>query len=135
MLSSRAAKFAKRSEDLKSKRIIGTAVSSKIGVVFLISGISSLIFSIYSESQILALIGLGLTFWGVLFFLLTSVRYVEGSLLNSTAVASYSTIDRIIKDFKYTGKGYYIPPYPRDVYLPEHLKGLKDTVVFISAEN
>jgi hypothetical protein len=63
------------------------------------------------------------------------VRYVEGSLLNSTAVASYSTIDRITKDFKYTGKGYYIPPYPKDVYLPDHLKGLKDTVVFISAEN
>ena len=135
MLSSRAAKFAKRSEDLKSTRRLGTAVSSRIGIAFLASGISSLVFSVYSESQILAFIGLGLTFWGVLFFLLTTLRYVEGSLLNSTAVASYSTIDRIIKDVKYTGKGYYIPPYPKDVYLPDHLKGLKDTVVFISAEN
>jgi hypothetical protein len=60
---------------------------------------------------------------------------VEGSLLNSAAVASYSTIDRIIKDLKYTGKGYYIPPYPKDVYLPEHLKGLKDAIVFVSAES
>lgn len=135
MLPLRAAKCAKRSEDLKSTPRIDSPVTSKVGVAFLISGIFSLIFSVYSESQILAFIGLGLTFWGVLFFFLTPVRYVESSLLESTAVASYSTIDRIIKNFKNTGKSYYIPSYPKDVYLPDHLKGLKDPVVFISAEN
>ncbi|MEM2463585.1 MAG: hypothetical protein QXY07_02760, partial [Candidatus Bathyarchaeia archaeon] len=46
----------------------------------------------------------------------------------------YKTIDRIIADFKYKGRSYYIPPYPKDVYLPEYLKGLKDPVVFISAD-
>lgn len=129
------AKFAKGSEDLKSKRRTRTPVSSIIGAVFLVSGVLSLIRSVYSESQILAFIGLGLTFWGVLFFLLRPVRYVESSLLDSTVLASYSTVDRIIKDLKYTGKGYYIPPYPKDVYLPEHLKGLKDAVVFVSSES
>jgi hypothetical protein len=123
-----------RPEDLKSKRINRSHVSTRIGVVFLLSGILSLIFSIIVESQILALIGLGLTFWGALFFLFTPMRYVKGSLLVDTAVASYSTIDRIIKNFKNIEKGYYIPPYPKDVYLPDHLKGLKDPVVFISAE-
>lgn len=119
---------------MKSRRIDRSHISTRIGVVFLLSGILSLIFSIMAEAQILALIGLGLTFWGVLFFLITPVRYVEGSLLEGTAVASYLTIDRIIKNFKNTGRGYYIPPYPKDVYLPDHLKGLKDPVVFISAE-
>jgi hypothetical protein len=120
---------------LKSKRRIGGAVSSKISVLFLISGILSLVFSIYSESQILALIGLGLTFWGALFLLLKPPKLVEGSLLYNAAVSTYLTTDRIINDFRCKGKGYYIPPYPKDVYLPEYLKGLKALVVFISAEN
>jgi hypothetical protein len=130
-----AAKLAEMPEHLKLKRRISGTISLRIVVIFLVSGISLLFLSIFYESQILAFIGLSLTFWGVLFLLLTPARYVEGSLLNSTIVASYSTIDRITKDLKYTGKGYYIPPYPKDVYLPEHLKGLKDAVVFIPAES
>jgi hypothetical protein len=103
-------------------------------MLLLIAGILSLVFSIYSESQVLALIGLGLTFWGALFLLLKPVNFVEGSLLYNSAVSTYLTIDRIIGDFEYKGKGYYIPPYPKDVYLPDYLKGLKASVVFISAE-
>ena len=125
---------SQRGQDLKSKRRIGSAVSGRISVSFLISGLMALIFSIYSESQILALIGLGLTFWGVLFLLLKPAKRVEANLLYSAAVSAYSTTDRIIKDFKYKGKGYYIPPYPKGVYLPEYLKGLKDSVVFVSAK-
>jgi hypothetical protein len=120
---------------LKSNRRALNTTSSKIGAIFLITGIASLIFSVTSESQILAFVGLGLTFWGALFILITSARYVEGSFLDGAAISSYLTIDRIIKDFNFNGKGYYIPPYPKDVYLPEHLKGLKDMVVFVSAEN
>lgn len=123
------------SEALKPKRRGDGGISLKIGVVFLLSGILSLIFSACVESQILAFIGLGLSFWGVLFFLLRPEEYVESSLLHGAAVSSYSTIDRIIKDFKYKGSGYYIPPYPKDVYLHEYRKGLKDLVVFISKKN
>jgi len=127
--------FAKRSKDLKSKSRIGGTISIRISVLFLISGISSLIFSIYAGSQVLALIGLGLTFWGALFLLLKPVNLVEGSLLYNTAVSAYLTTDRIIDDFRYKGRGYYVPPYPKDVYLPEYLKGLKDPIVFVSAAN
>jgi len=94
----------------------------------------SLVFSMYSGSQILAFIGLGLTFWGALFLLLKPANFVEGSLLYNSAVSTYSSIDRIIGEFSYKEKGYYIPPYPKDVYLPEYLKGLKASVVFISDE-
>ena len=111
------------------------AISIKIGLAFLLPGILSLILSIFYTSQILAFVGLGLTFWGALFLLIRPLRYVEGSLLESTTTSVYSTIDRIIKDSGYKGDGYYIPPYPKDVYLPDHLKGLKDTVVFVSATN
>jgi hypothetical protein len=82
--------------------------------------------------QIAAFIGLGLTFWGAIFALARSGKYVESSLLDATAKFAYSTIDRMINDLKFNGQGYYIPAFPKDVYLPEYLKNLKEPVVFIS---
>jgi hypothetical protein len=109
--------------------------SAGIGIVFMVPGVLSLVFSIFYSSQVLAFIGLGLTFWGALFLFVRPVGYVKSSLLDSAAISSYSTIDRIVKDLKYKGKSYYIPPYPKEVYLPEYLKGLKDMIVFISADS
>ena len=120
---------------MKTKRRVDGVASNKISILFLISGILALVFSIYSISQILALIGLGLTFWGALFLLLKPLKLVEGSLLYNSAISAYLTTDRIIDEFKYKGKGHYISPYPEDVYLPEYLKGLKASVVFISKKN
>jgi hypothetical protein len=127
-------RIAKRSKDLKMKRRVERPVSGKIAVIFLIPGILALIFSIYAEVQILALIGLGLTFWGVLFVFIRPVNFVESGLLYNGTVSAYLTIERIINEFDYKAKGYYIPPYPKDVYLPEYLKGLRDSIVFISAK-
>ena len=108
--------------------------SGKIGIAFIIPGALALIFSVLNNSTILGFIGLGLVLWGALFFFIKPVRYVQSSLLDSTAISTYATIDRIVKDLKFKGKSYYIPPYPKEVYLPEYLKGLKETVVFISAD-
>ena len=122
-------------ESLKSEiKKIRHIPSGKIGLAFVIPGVLSLIFSILKESQILAFIGLGLTFWGALFLFIKPVRYVRSELLHSASLSSYLTLDRIIKDLKFKGKSYYIPPYPKDVYLPEYLKGLKEMKVFISAD-
>jgi hypothetical protein len=89
--------------------------------------------SVTGNPQILAFIGLGLVFWGALFLLVRPISYVKSSLLDATAISTYTTIDRITKELKYHSKSYHIPPYPEEVYLPEHLKGLKETIVFISA--
>ncbi|MDH5788696.1 MAG: hypothetical protein OEZ40_10440 [Candidatus Bathyarchaeota archaeon] len=106
-----------------------------ISVVFMVPGVLSLVSSVFYNSQVLAFIGLGLTFWGALFLFVRPIKYVASSLLDSTAISSYSTIDRIIQDLKYKGKSFYIPPYPEEVYLPEYLKGLKEMIVFISADS
>lgn len=105
----------------------------QVGLAFAVPGILSLAFSILKQSEVLAFIGLGLTFWGALFFLVRPVMNVRGSLLNPASTPLYSTIDRILNDFKYEGRALYVPPYPKQAYLPEHLKGLKQTVVFIPA--
>jgi hypothetical protein len=99
------------------------------------SGILLLTLSIIDNSQVIAFIGLSLAFWGGLFFFIKPETYVEASLLDSTAVPAYTTIDRAMEEFKQKSKSYYIPPYPEKARLPEHLKKLKDAVVFIPAES
>jgi len=109
--------------------------SGKIGFTLLIIGALALVASFVATSTILAFIGLSLTFWGALFLFAKPIKFVRSTLLDSTALSSYTTIDRIIEDMNYKGKPIYIPPYPKEAYLPEYLKGLKEMVVFISAED
>jgi hypothetical protein len=106
--------------------------SLRIAGVFLAVGILLLVYSMLYGLQIAAFIGLGLTFWGAIFTLARSGKYVESSLLDGTAKSAYSTMDRIINDLKFNGQGYYIPACPQHDYLPEYLKNLKEPVVFIS---
>lgn len=107
--------------------------SGLIAGVFLALGGLLLVFAVFLEQQIIAFIGLGFTFWGAIFALTRSSKYVESDLLDSTAESTYSTIDRMVNDLTFTKQGYYIPAYPRDVSLPDYLKTLKEPVVFISA--
>lgn len=118
-------------ELLKSKQ----TPSSKIGIGFLVSGAFVLAASYVASSTVLAFIGLGLTFWGGLFLFARPVKFVRSTILDSTAISAYTTIDRITEDLNYKGKPIYIPPYPKEAYLPEYLKGLKEMTVFISAED
>jgi len=116
---------------LKSKR----TPTGKIGFILLAIGALTLAGSVINTSTVLAFIGLGLTFWGALFLFARPVKFVKSTLLDSTAISSYTTIDRMIRDLNYKGKPIYIPPYPKEAYLPEYLKGLKEMIVFIPAED
>ena len=118
-------------ELMKSKKM----PSNKIGIALLIIGALLLSASVITSSTILAFIGLGLTFWGALFLFARSTKFVTVPILDATALSTYATLDRIIDDLNYKGKAIYIPPYPKEAYLPEHLKGLKEMVVFISAKD
>ncbi len=106
--------------------------SMRLAGVFLAVGALLLVYAVLFELQIAAFIGLGLTFWGAIFALTRSRKYVESSLLDGTAKSAYFTIDRVINDLQYRGQGYYIPAYPQDVSLPEYLKNLREPVVYIS---
>jgi hypothetical protein len=115
----------------KSKQTL----SSKIGIGFLFSGAIVLLASVAASSTILAFIGLGLALWGGLFLFTRPMKFVRSTILDSTAVSAYITIDRVTEDLNYRGKPIYVPPYPKEAYLPEYLKGLKEMVVFIPAED
>jgi len=105
-----------------------------IAIPFLFSGIASFDLAVYSNSQILGFIGLGLTFWGALFLLITPKKHVESSFLIASTLPAYMTIDRMLNDLKTKDEAYNIPSYTRDVCLPDFLKGLKEMVTFFPGE-
>jgi hypothetical protein len=121
--------FSRTKETLASST---SRESTIIGVLFLVAGIIALSVSILLNSQTMALVGLGITFWGALFILMAPLRYVEGRFLTSTAISIYLTTDRIIGGVINAEKAYYVPPYSREEQLPQHLQGLKEVVAFIS---
>jgi hypothetical protein len=108
--------------------------SNRIGIALLVVGVISISASIYSVSLTLAFIGLSLTFWGALFLFIRPTQFVRTDVVCSAVTPFYNTVDRIIDDLKCVGKPTYVPPYPKDVFLPEYLKGLKELVVFIATE-
>jgi hypothetical protein len=84
-------------------------------------GALSLVTSVVSASTVLAFIGLGLTFWGALLLFIRPRYYVRTDLMDSTALSSLKTIDRVITGLGYNEKGIYIPvnnPEKAVVFVP-----------------
>jgi hypothetical protein len=104
-----------------------------IAVIFLFSGISLFLISLFVSLQVISLIGLGLIFWGALFLLIPPPKHVEASYLVTSSLSNYMTIDRMLNYLTPKNEAYNIPPCPRDIFLPEHLAGLKEMVTFIPA--
>ncbi len=118
-----------------TSRSTTTTNARRVGLVLLLVGVFSSFSAVYYVNQILAFLGLGLIFWGVLFLLVLPSRYFEGSLLGSSAIASYVTIDRIVNSMEFTGKSYYIPQRLKGKDDLDKFHYLEDAPVFISAEN
>src|SRR5208283_2762344 len=82
--------------------------SQKIGYVMLGFGSLALVLSVILASTILAFIGLGLTFWGVLVFFVRPQKYVRSDLMDATAQSSLKSIDEIMVGMGYRERGVYI---------------------------
>jgi hypothetical protein len=100
-----------------------------IGVIFISSGIVGILLSDFFESTTLAFIGLSLTFWGCLFLLVQSERYVKSEVMDHMSSSSLLAIDQMITDSNAQGKPIYIPVM-KESYLPIHI-GTKDEFVYI----
>ena len=97
--------------------------SEVVGYLLLLFGAVAFTSSIVYASSILAFIGLGLAFWGALLMFVKHEKYVKARLLDSTALSSLMTIDRIITHFDCKGKAIYLPP--------RYLTRLKGGTIFI----
>ena len=80
-----------------------------VGSAIAIIGGLCLVLSLVFASNILALIGLGLTFWGALLLFTRPKSYVRSDLVDSTVLSSLKTLERVITSLGYGEKGIYIP--------------------------
>ena len=73
-------------------------------------GAVSLIVSIIFVSQILALIGICLIFWGAILLYIQPEEYTKKALLDAVMPLSFETLNQIINELGYKGKAIYLPP-------------------------
>jgi len=81
--------------------------SGLAGYALTLVGALALISSVIVLSSILAFVGLGLTFWGILLLYIKPTKYIRSELLDSTAIPSLTNIDKLITDLEYHGKPIY----------------------------
>jgi hypothetical protein len=73
-------------------------------------GTIALAFSIVYSSSILALIGLGLLFWGVTFTYISNDAYVKKILLDTTALSEIEMLNHLLSKLEYASNPIYLPP-------------------------
>lgn len=95
--------------------------SALIGYCFAGIGGLSLVLSVVFTSTVGAFVGLGLAFWGALLLFIRPRHYVRSDLMDSTALSSLASIDRVITNLGYTQKGVYVPvgnPEKAVIFIP-----------------
>jgi len=103
-----------------------TSPANIVALILLALGLTALTLSISYTSNILAFIGLGLTFWGATLLYISPEKHVKKILLDTTITPSLSNLDQILTELGYQGKGIYLPPkYLKDfetskIYIPKH---------------
>ena len=97
-----------------------------INSILFFSGVIVLALSVNFDSSILAFVGLGLVFWGAILFYARPSKYVKENLLLKTTSPSLVSLNQIIMELGYKGKGVYLPP--------KYLRDLESSKVFINAQ-
>jgi hypothetical protein len=87
---------------------ISTANAASLTMLGL--GAAALLSSVFYTSTILAIIGLGLAFWGALLLYIRNPEYIQKDLLDASIQPSLETINQIMQELAYEGKAIYLPP-------------------------
>lgn len=105
--------LTKNQNPKKEKTNMKAQPSSKLKLtayILVIVGIAALLTSIFYASSILAFIGLGLLFWGILFTYIRTEEYTKKALLDATSHPQQTTLNQIIQELNYKGTPTYLPP-------------------------
>jgi hypothetical protein len=84
-----------------------------VSLIMLIAGSAALAVSVLYSSSTLALVGLGLAFWGALLLYIRPDGYTGKTLLNAVilpSLPSLDTLNQMIEGFDYAGDAVYLPP-------------------------
>jgi hypothetical protein len=74
------------------------------------TGTITLFTSIIYTSSILAFIGLGLLFWGIILTYIRTEEYTKKILLDTTTYSQQATLNHIMQELQYKGDAIYLPP-------------------------
>lgn len=106
--------------DDSPKRIVKVIPSKMLSSVLITLGAVTLLISVVYSSSILALIGLGLLFFGIIFTYFSSDEYVKKILLDTTVSSQQATMKDIVEKLGHEGDIVYLPPkYLRNPEVPE----------------
>ena len=102
------------------RRVVKVIPSKILSSVLLILGAVTLLISILYSSSILALIGLGLLFFGIIFTYFSSDEYVKKVLLDTAVSSQQAALDDVVQKLGCKGEIVYLPPkYLTNPELPE----------------
>lgn len=131
----------KSEKDSTFRRAIGQPRLTKItGWTILGLGALALVVSIIYSSSTLAILGLGMIFWGIILTYIQNEEYVKEPIFQSVGNSSFSTLNHILQQMGYSNKAIYLPPrYFKDpetskAYLPKQQDEKRPTPEQIQAQ-
>lgn len=100
--------------------------NSFLSLVLMGIGAIAVLFSLFNESSILSLVGLGLFFWGTVLVYIKTKEYIRKSILDASLSPLIPTLSVLIKELEFHGKQVYLPPKyftdPEEIklFIPKH---------------
>ncbi len=95
---------------LGAQKLVKINPPKLIASTLIITGAVAIALSIYYVSSILAFIGLGLVFWGIILTYVRSEEYAKKIVLDTTVSSQQATVDYIMRGLKYKNDVIYLPP-------------------------
>jgi hypothetical protein len=93
---------ARRTPNLRNEKMAAS--------LLIIAGTTFLALSIAYDSSILAFIGLGTLFWGLILTYIGNKEYVRKILLETSASSQLAIVNKVIQETDYAGNAIFFPP-------------------------
>jgi len=95
---------------LSTRKSIDIIPEKLIYSTLILAGTVSLVLSIIYASSFLALIGLGMLFWGMTLTYVRTEEYVKRILLDQSTSSQLASMNRVISEADYAGNAIFLPP-------------------------
>jgi hypothetical protein len=92
------------------ERTAGNQTTKITSFILITTGTAALLASIFLVFSILAFIGLGLIFWGILLIYVRTEDYTRKTLLSAVAYPEIAAMNEVIRALSFKGNPLYLPP-------------------------
>jgi hypothetical protein len=121
---------------LSGKKLLGKFNSANSVIVILFSsGVLTVAIAISVSSSVLALLGLGSLFWGVVLLYIKPGKYVKETVFEKTTVQLFKDLGHVIGGMGYRGRAVFLPPTLNDLESCRVYIGTKESAELPSPED